>query len=156
MRRFLLLFALSLPLLGQDATYNYFAETGISYDYYAKQPALTTGFGLRIGNSNAFSVTDVDSVVANGVQSATLRENVEYHIAAINKAEFLGVASAAVTTSSSVTLGNFAGGFGLSYDIGKTLTKNKISIPLVFQFRMNAINGVEVKPVYQFTFRKTF
>ena len=168
MRYALLVFLCSFRLLAQDPAptpaptpapkmINYFGETGASYDYYAQTPASITGFGLRIGNSSGWSVTDVITGIGKGAPSAaTIETGLEYHVAEMGLWEFLGLASAGVTTDGTVTLGNFSGGAGVGYDMGSLITKGKISLPLVFRFKITAITGTQVKPVYVLTFRKTF
>jgi hypothetical protein len=139
------------------ASYQYFAETGLSYDYYGQAMASTTGFGVRIGQSNAFSVTDIDTPVAQpGSSYATLRTAIEYHVAASNLWEFIGLGSVGATTNGSTTVASFSGGVGVSFDIGKWLSKGKIGIPLMLEDRLNVITANQVKPTYQLGFRKTW
>ena len=123
-------------------TYQYFGETGFggSLDGLTS----TTGFGLRVGSSQFFWVTDVDTTIgAQTSSSSTIRTGAEYHAALSGKMEFLGYAAGGVSvntspaasttttatdaaqTTNTVGLGNFQGGFGLSYDIGSLLSKGK-------------------------------
>lgn len=161
----IILCALSAAALGQTVTapvavapaYSYFAETGISLDYFAQTMASTSGFGVRIGTSNAFSVTNIDTPIAQpGVNYATLRTAIEYHVAASKLWEFMGLGSVGVTTNGSTGVANFAGGAGVSFDIGSWLSKGKFSLPVVGQLRIVAITATQVKPTYGFLFRKTF
>lgn len=89
------IFVALLPITAVSAqtavAYSYFAETGLSYDYYGKVPASTTGFGVRIGNSNTFSVTDIDTLGQPGTSYATLRTGLEYHLAVSGNWEFIGL-----------------------------------------------------------------
>jgi hypothetical protein len=136
---------------------SYFAETGLSYDYYGKTPASTTGFGVRIGASNAYSVTDIDTPIAQpGSSYATLRTGIEYHMSVAGRWEFIGMGAAGATTNGSTTTSTFSGGAAASYDVGSLLTRGKINLPLVFEFRMVAITAAQVKPTYSLQFRKTF
>jgi hypothetical protein len=137
--------------------YGYFGETGISYDYYGHAPASTTGFGIRVGCSNVFLVTDIDTPIGQpGSSYATLREALEYHIAATGRWEFLGFGMVGATTNGTTTTSSFGGGAGISYDLGSLLSKKKFSLPVAFQFRIIAITATQVKPVYGLEFRKTF
>lgn len=141
--------------------YSYFAETGITYDYFAHTPASTTGFGVRIGSSNVFSVTDVDTTVAvtGGLpaqQYATLRTGLEYHVATSGGWEMIGFSAIGATNTSSGTQASFAGGVGLSYDIGGLLSRGKFKLPIAFEYRLNAITATEVTTNYTIVFRKTF
>lgn len=153
------LFAQAAPVPACDTalTYNYFAESGISYNYYLKSPAVTTGFGLRIGCSNTFSVTDVDTTlgVANTTY-ANLRTGLEYHVSVAGNTEFIALGAVGVISNGTTTAASFAGGIALSYDIGKLLTKGKLSLPLAFQYRMTMLTATEVQPTYSIMFRKTF
>ncbi len=142
---------------GPAAVYQYFAETGLSYDYYGQTMASTTGFGVRIGQSNAFSVTDIDTPIAQpGTNYATLRTAIEYHVAASPLWEFIGLGSVGATTNGSTTVASFSGGVGVSFDIGKWLSHGKIGVPLMFEDRLNVITANQVKPTYQLGFRKTW
>ena len=146
---------------GQVATVrpNYFAESGLSYDYFGRVPAETTGFGLRIGDSNTFSVTNVDTTLGKTAGSstfATLRTGLEYHLAVSGNWEFLGLGAVGVMTDGGTTLATFAGGMGVSYDFGHLLSKGKVSVPVVFEYRITAIAATQVRPTYGVEFRKTF
>ena len=137
--------------------YSHFAETGISLDYFAQTMASTTGFGVRIGSSNALSVTDIDTPIAQpGVNYATLRTAIEYHVAASKLWEFMGLGGVGITTNGSTSLASFAGGAAVSFDIGSWLSKGKFSLPVLAQMRIVAITASQVKPTYGFLFRKTF
>lgn len=136
--------------------YQYFAYTGLSYDWIGKAPASITGFGLRIGSSNAFNVTEVATSVLGGVTQASISTGVEYQVACAGGFCFQGIGSAGVTTNGGVTLGNFSGGFGMTYDIGQVVTKGKFSLIAAGQFRILSITATQVKPVYGIEFRKTF
>jgi hypothetical protein len=155
----LLLASVSFAQAPPPSLYQYFGETGASGNATGNF-ASTTGFGLRIGSSNAFWVTDVDTAIRPGGAVSTIRSGGEYHVAILGKWEFLGFAAAGVsvdtTQSAAVGLGNFSGGFGMSYDVGNLLSKGKISLPLVGEFRMTAVTATSVTPVYSLLFRKTF
>ncbi len=102
------IFAALLPMAAVSAQtavpYSYFAETGISYDYYGKVPASTTGFGVRIGNSNTFLVTDIDTLAHPGTSYATLRSGLEYHLAVKGNWEFIGLGSWALQPTATPSL----------------------------------------------------
>ncbi len=159
-RLFSIIFAALLPIAAVSAqtavTYSYFAETGISYDYYGKIPASTTGFGVRIGNSDTFVVTDIDTVAHTGTSYATLRSGLEYHLAVHGNWEFIGIGSIGATTTGSATIATFAGGVAASGDIGAFLSKGRFKLPLILQYRITAITATQVKPTYGVEFRKTF
>jgi len=163
LRLFLLLILPLLPISAQSLDpsphYQYFGETGASGSA-AGAFASTTGFGLRIGSSSAFWTTDVDTQPKSGGAMSTIRSGAEYHVAALGRWEFVGFASAGVSVdtsqASAVGLGNFSGGFGISYDAGSALSKGKISLPVMGEFRMTAINSMSVSPVYVLLARKTF
>lgn len=166
----LLFFALATLAAAQSTgpTYQYFAETGFGGNLEGL--TSTTGFGLRFGTSQFFWVTDVDTSIKPLVtSSSTIRTGAEYHAAISGKTEFLGYMAGGVTVNTATTstadataqtsivgLGNFQGGFGLSYDIGSVLSKGKFSLPMVAQFRITAISGNSVKTSYFLMFRKTF
>lgn len=142
---------------GAPALPSYFVEAGLSYDYYGRVPAETTGFGLRIGASNAFSVTDIDAAIAQaGTTCATLRTGLEYHLSVSGRWEFIGLGSVGATTNGSTTTANFTGGVAVSYDLGNLLSKGKVNLPAVFQYRITVITATQVKPTYGVEFRKTF
>lgn len=157
---FFSLAALAQTTPPQPDPVNYFAETGIAYDYFAHTPASTTGFGLRIGNSPVFSVTGVDTTLHTGATAATIHTALEGHVSVKGLFEFLALGQIGVTNASyaegSVTLGNFSGGAGMSYDLGALVTRGKVSLPVVFQFRIAAVTSTQVRPTYVLTFRKTF
>lgn len=137
--------------------YGYFGEIGGSYDYYGHAPAATVGFGVRIGDSKTILVTDVDTPL--GPQAAgfsTIRETMEYHVVQTGNWELLGFGAVGATTNGSTAVASFAGGAGVSYDIGSLLSKGKLHLPAVFQVRLGAITGTQVKPTYGLMFRKTF
>lgn len=137
--------------------YQYFAETGLSYDYFGTTMASSTGFGVRIGQSNAFSVTDIDTPIAQpGTNYATLRTSIEYHVAVQRLWEFFGLGGLGITTNGDTSLASFAGGAGVSFDTGAWLSKGRFNLPIVFEYRIVAITANQVKPTYQFSFRKTF
>jgi hypothetical protein len=155
-------FVASLSAQPVTSPYQYFAETGLSYDYYGHQPASTTGFGLRVANTNAFSVTDVDTLFGNGagsLTSATLRTGVEYHFVESAQWLFGGMGAAGVsvqTSASQAILGNFQGGVILGYNIGNFITRKKTGFWLIGEYRLNAVTSTQVRPTYTISLRKTF
>jgi hypothetical protein len=144
--------------------YAYFAGSGITYDYFANLPATNVDFGVRTAScSNLFLVTDISTGIGSNSQTngyANLSEYVEYHLAHSGNWEFLGLGAFGVTSTTSTTgtayVGTFAGGIGVQYDIGYALSKKAFHLPILFTYRINAVNATQVKPVYGFEVRKTF
>jgi hypothetical protein len=150
--------SLPVPVIG----YSYFGETGFCYDYFGKVPCSTTGFGIRIGGSNAFVVTDIDTPIgsaATGVTYSTLRPALEWVVALNGHFSFTAIGATGVTSNGSNAGVSFGGGAGLQYDLGYLLSKGKFSLLMDFQTRIMAAPNAPanaVKPVYGLMFRKTF
>jgi hypothetical protein len=146
---------------GSTPPYAYFAIAGITYDYYGRTPAVTSGFGVKTGAcSNAFLVTNIDTALGQNSSYATLRESLEYHLARSGNWTFLGKGLVGVVTATSaggtVTQAMFAGGVSVTYDLGWKLSKGKLHLPVAGQFLYVAITATQVKPTYGIEFRKTF
>jgi hypothetical protein len=116
--------------------YNYLAEAGITY---GALPQYTTGFGVRIGCSSAFTLIDFDSTIGQPFTSySTGRVSLKYIVATKGFWSMSSFAGVGATTNGSVS---FAGGGALSVDLGSFLSKGKVSLIVEGQFRATAVPG---------------
>lgn len=134
--------------------YNYFAESGVTF---GQAKSTTSGFGMRMGCSNAFLTTDIDSTIGAPVSAySTLRAGVEYVAASSGLWSLTAFAAAGATTAGGVS---FAGGGGVQFDLGRWVSKGKFSLLSSAQMRVaGAPEGPAnaVTKSLSFLFRKTF
>jgi hypothetical protein len=144
--------AVPVPVIAYQPSY--FLAAGADYDYIGKTPSALTVLGVKIAN-NTYSLTNLNLFAPAGTgTSAAIQTGILRLILQEGNWTLGALTQAGVVTSTTGTVGQVNGGGMIAYDIGAKLKSDHFYIAGFATIQ--AVNGVQVKPVFGVSFGKTF